>query len=158
MSLSLLGAGALLSASSVAFTTMKTIGGVYLLYLGVRALLSARAGTKSDQVAAVARQPESALRRFSKASTITMLNPKSILFFVAFVPQFINPARTFAPQAAILLVTFVMLAMLNAWVYMFFAGLLGRRLESQTAQPRIGVASGSVLLGAGALTLSLKRP
>ena len=115
MSLSLLGAGALLSASSAAFTTMKTIGGIYLIFLGIKAILAANKTAKNDGGVPSERRSESALLRFSKASTITMLNPKSILFFVAFVPQFINPTRSFVPQAAVLLFTFVILAMLNAW-------------------------------------------
>ena len=161
MSLSLLGAGALLNASSLAFTTMKTIGGLYLLYLGIKAIVStkkaAKEGAGNEDTLPLEPRSESALLRFSKASMITMLNPKSILFFVAFVPQFINTTHSFASQATVLLTTFVSLAMLNAWGYMFFAAALGHRLRSKAAQTNVGYASGGVLLGAGALTLALKR-
>jgi len=78
MSLSLLGAGALLKTSAAAFAIMKTIGGVYLLYLGFRAIREAR--ITGNAVTPQPTKPESALRRFSKTSTITMLNPKSILY------------------------------------------------------------------------------
>jgi threonine/homoserine/homoserine lactone efflux protein len=98
MGFSLLGAGALLSASSLAFTTMKTIGGVYLLYLGAKAIASAKKAAmqveQNEGDLPWGRPSESALLRFSKASTVTLLNPKSILFFVAFVPQFINAGQS----------------------------------------------------------------
>jgi len=155
MSLSLLGAGALLKTSAAAFAIMKTIGGVYLLYLGFRAIREAR--ITGNAVTPQPTKPESALRRFSKTSTITMLNPKSILFFVAFVPQFISPHAPFFTQSAILLATFVSLAMLNAWFYMSLAGVLSNRLQSRSAQKKVSYATGGVLLTAGTLTLALKR-
>jgi threonine/homoserine/homoserine lactone efflux protein len=92
-----------------------------------------------------------------KAATITVLNPKSILFFVAFVPQFVSSSAAFVPQAALLLVTFVCLAMLNAWTYMSLAGTLSARLQTPAAQRNVGYASGGVLLAAGGLTLALQR-
>lgn len=156
MTLSLMGAGALLRASSAAFTTMKTLGAFYLLYLGVRAILSARSNKERIEQVAVQR-PESALARFTKTSTITVLNPKSILFFVAFVPQFISPSSSFVPQAGLLLLTFVTLAMLNAWLYMSLAGVLSSRLRHPAAQRKVEYASGGVLLAAGAFTLAMKR-
>jgi threonine/homoserine/homoserine lactone efflux protein len=153
MTLSLLGAGALLRTSAAAFTVMKGVGGLYLVYLGVKALLGARVAT--DTV--LPTKPESALMRFSKVSTITMLNPKSILFFVAFVPQFISSQGVFVTQAGVLLVTFVLLAMGNAGMYMSLAERLSGHLESRAAQRKVSYATGGVLLAAGALTLALKR-
>jgi threonine/homoserine/homoserine lactone efflux protein len=155
MTLSLLGAGALLKTSAAAFTVMKTIGGVYLIYLGIKALRAAKTEHSEGINAPV--QAESAWMRFSKTSTITMLNPKSILFFVAFVPQFISSRGAFVPQAAMLLVTFVSLAMLNAWVYMSLAAVLSSRLQTRAAQRKVSYATGGVLLAAGTLTLALKR-
>ena len=157
MSLSLVGAGALLKASAAAFTVMKTIGGLYLVYLGIRAIWAANRSDQSLHVTKSSTTSESAMMRFGKASTITALNPKSILFFVAFVPQFITPQAGFARQAAILLATFVILAMVNAWVYMSLAGFLGLRLQTKTARKTVGYASGGVLLAAGSLTLALKQ-
>ncbi|WP_263382766.1 LysE family translocator [Granulicella arctica] len=157
MSLSLLGAGALLRTSAAAFTIMKTIGGAYLIYLGLRAIWDARNTHEPEAPSAAAAPAASAFVRFGKASTITMLNPKSILFFVAFVPQFISPQGRFFSQCAILLLTFVSLAMLNAWLYMSLAGVLNKRLQTRTAQKKVGYATGGVLFTAGTLTLALKR-
>jgi threonine/homoserine/homoserine lactone efflux protein len=157
MTLSLLGAGALLKTSAAAFTLMKTIGGLYLLYLGAKALRAARSRPAALAPGQAPTAPESPLLRFSKVSTITMLNPKSILFFVAFVPQFISPRAPFATQSATLLVTFVSLAMLNAWLYMSLAAVLSSRLQTPAAQQKISYATGGVLLAAGTLTLALRR-
>ena len=157
MTLSLGGAGALLEVSSTAFTVLKSLGAIYLLYLGVRAILTARNGKNKDLRFAPLAKPESGLARFLKTSTITMLNPKGILFFVAFVPQFISSKAAFVPQAGLLLATFVCLAMLNAWLYMSLAGILSSRLQTASAQRKVAYTSGGVLLAAGGLTLALRR-
>jgi threonine/homoserine/homoserine lactone efflux protein len=158
MTLSLLGAGALLKTSAVAFTVRKTIGGVYLVFLGVKAIRNARSQEERDSpVSIVPAKAECALSRFSKVSSITMLNPKSILFFVAFVPQFISAQAAFFTQSDTLLVTFVFLAMLNAWLYMSLAEVLSGRLQTRSAQRKVSYATGGVLFAAGALTLALKR-
>src|SRR6266702_2855376 len=76
MTLSLAGAGALLRASATAFTVMKTIGGVYLIYLGIKSILSARRDQGESTVEEKA--PRSGRARFVRAWAITVLNPKSI--------------------------------------------------------------------------------
>jgi threonine/homoserine/homoserine lactone efflux protein len=157
MTLSLLGAGALLKTSAAAFTIMKSIGGVYLIYLGIKAIHAARSSTEQSDTIPSRTHPEPALLRFSKVSTITMLNPKSILFFVAFVPQFISSNSALLPQSTILLITFVSLAMLNAWLYMSLAAVISSRLQTQSAQQKISYATGGVLFTAGTLTLALRQ-
>jgi threonine/homoserine/homoserine lactone efflux protein len=86
MSMSVLGIGALLIASATVFTVVKWIGAAYLVYLGIklfRAGGALRAEPKTDA--------SSALRMAAHAWLVTSLNPKSVLFFVAFFPQFIDP-------------------------------------------------------------------
>src|SRR5215469_16456788 len=85
--LSLLGLGALLATSAFWFMVIKWIGGLYLLYLGVKLL---RAGISPAEIAAPA-APRSRWRLFGNTWLVTALNPKGIVFFVAFLPQFINP-------------------------------------------------------------------
>lgn len=156
MSLCLMGAGALLRASATAFTVVKMLGAFYIMYLGVRGILSARQnGVGVGEVPI--RRPETALSRFTKASTITMLNPKYLFYFVVFVPRFLSSSSPLVPQAGMLLVTFVVLGMLNAWMYMSLAGVLGSRLRSPRARRNVDYASGGVLLAAGVVTLVLKR-
>jgi threonine/homoserine/homoserine lactone efflux protein len=109
MSLSLAGMGALLAASATAFTVLKWAGAAYLVWLGVRLWRA--------PVDAAAAPPLPARRAMREAYVVTALNPKSIVFFVAFVPQFLDPARAFLPQAAILVATFVGLAALKVDFY-----------------------------------------
>jgi threonine/homoserine/homoserine lactone efflux protein len=149
ITLSLAGLGALLAASSLAFTVLKWAGAAYLIWLGV-ALFRAPVGE-------AAAPPLSARRALRDAYVVTALNPKSIAFFVAFVPQFLDPARDFLPQAVILVVSFVTLAALNALFYALLAG----RMAGAVARPRIRRAfnrvGGSMLIGAGIATAAMRR-
>lgn len=146
-------AGALLAMSAAAFTALKLVGGGYLVYLGIRSILHARRIGAMD----VRIERRSAKRRFLSAWAVTALNPKSIVFFVAFVPQFISPHETFARQCAILLPTFVCLAAINAACYARIARFAAARLTGAAAQRRFGYGGGAALIGAGALTLGMSR-
>jgi threonine/homoserine/homoserine lactone efflux protein len=156
MAVSLAGAGALLAASATAFTVLKLIGGSYLVYLGINSILSARRLRDDAPEARIPVQQKSAGRRFLSAWTVTALNPKSIVFFVAFVPQFMSAEQTFLSQSAILLPTFVILAAANASMYALAAKLLAKRLTSVAAQRRFGYTGGAVMVGAGTLTLGMQ--
>jgi len=160
MAVSLAGAGALLAASAAAFTALKLIGGSYLVYLGIKSILSARRLQDDVQAdapeATIPVQQKSAGRRFLSAWTVTALNPKSIVFFVAFVPQFMSAEQTFLSQSVILLPTFVILAAANASMYALAAKLLAKRLTSVAAQRRFGYTGGAVMVGAGTLTLGMQ--
>ncbi|WP_426396505.1 LysE family translocator [Ralstonia sp. R-29] len=156
MAVSLAGAGALLAASATAFTALKLIGGSYLVYLGIKSILSARRLRDDAPESTIPVQQKSAGRRFLSAWTVTALNPKSIVFFVAFVPQFMSAEQTFLSQSAILLPTFVILAAANASMYALAAKLLAKRLTSVAAQRRFGYTGGAVMVGAGTLTLGMQ--
>jgi threonine/homoserine/homoserine lactone efflux protein len=97
------------------------------------------------------------LTRFSKAWAITVSNPKSILFFIAFVPQFMSAERSFLLQSGVLLATFTCLSILNSSAYSCVAGMVGGWFSTASAQRRVGYAGGCALISAGALTLALKR-
>jgi threonine/homoserine/homoserine lactone efflux protein len=151
---SLLGLGALLETSAFWFTAVKWVGGLYLLFLGIKLL---RAGASPAQVAAVA-APGSRWRLFANTYLVTALNPKGIVFFVAFLPQFLDPRASATRQLWILAVTFVVLATINATLYAVFAGTARRLLSSPRAQRRFNLAGGSLLSAAGLWTLLAKRP
>lgn len=151
--LSLLGLGALLAASAVWFTVIKWIGGLYLVYLGVRLL---RAGISPPEVAAPA-VPGSRWRLFANTYAVTALNPKGMIFFVAFLPQFLNPNADVGPQLWVLSVTFVALATLNAALYAVFAATARRMLASPRAQRRFHFTGGSLLTAAGLWALLARR-
>ncbi len=150
---SLLGLGALLAASLFWFTVIKVIGGMYLLYLGIR-LLRKDAGPAEffspDR-------PESTLKLFTNTYLVTTLNPKSIMFFIAFLPHFIDHTSRVAPQMWLLAATFVILATINSALYAVFAASARRLLSSSHAQRRFNLAGGSLLSIAGIWSLLAKR-
>lgn len=152
--LSLLGVGALLAASAFWFTVVKWIGGLYLIYLGVRLL---RAGATAGAAIATAAET-SRWRLFANTYLVTALNPKGIVFFVAFLPQFIQPAAPVAEQLWVLAATFVALATLNATLYAVFAGSARQLLASSRAQRAFHLTGGSLLTAAGIWALLARRP
>ncbi|MCR6479326.1 threonine/homoserine/homoserine lactone efflux protein [Variovorax boronicumulans] len=151
---SLLGLGALLATSAFWFTVVKWIGGLYLLYLGIRLM---RAGIMSTEMAAPA-APASRWKLFANTYLVTALNPKGIVFFVAFLPQFISPAADVTRQMWVLAVTFVAMAALNATLYAVFAGSARKLLSSPRAQRRFNLTGGSLLSAAGLWALMARRP
>ena len=86
---------------------------------------------------------------FAHAYAVTVLNPKSILFFVAFVPQFLVASRPFWPQVAVLEATFVTLAALNATAFALLASAARQTLCGRRLQRAVNRAGGSLLIGAG---------
>jgi len=151
---SLLGLGALLATSAFLFTVVKWIGGLYLLYLGIRLM---RAGIMSTEMAAPA-APASRWKLFANTYLVTALNPKGIVFFVAFLPQFISPAADVTRQMWVLAVTFVAMAALNATLYAVFAASARKLLSSPRAQRRFNLTGGSLLSAAGIWALMARRP
>ena len=154
MAVSLVGLGALLANSAFWFTAVKLAGGLYLLYLGLKQL---RAGL-SQVKPTISEKPGSRWRLFANTYLVTTLNPKGIIFFVAFLPQFIRSDTSVTQQPWVLAVTFVALAALNATLYAVFAGAAGRILTSPRAQRRFNLAGGSLLSIAGVWALLAKRP
>jgi threonine/homoserine/homoserine lactone efflux protein len=150
MTLSMLGLGALLATSATLFTILKWVGAAYLVYLGLRLW---RAGGTLD--AAPRTDAVSAAKMLGHAWLVTALNPKSITFFVAFLPAFLNPKADFLTQMVVFETTFLVLAFANAFGY----ALVAARARGFVANPRaIGVVNkvgGGLLIGAGAATVTL---
>ncbi len=151
---SLLGLGTLLAASAFWFTVVKTVGGLYLLWLGIRLL---RAGASAAEVARDV-PPASRWRLFANTWLVTALNPKGIVFFVAFLPQFTDPHAPATRQLWILAITFVVLATINATLYAFFATTAKRWLATCAARRAFHLAGGSLLSAAGLWALLARRP
>ena len=152
MTASMLGLGAVLAASALVFTALRWIGGAYLVYLGVK-LWRAPVGEAIDMEA-----PTTSLKRmFAHAYAVTALNPKGIVFFVAFVPQFLVASRPFLPQVVVLEATFVTLAILNTATYALLASAARRRLRQPRVRRLINRTGGTLLVGAGALAAGWRR-
>jgi threonine/homoserine/homoserine lactone efflux protein len=149
MTLSMLGLGALLATSATLFTILKWVGAAYLVYLGIRLW---RAGGTLD--AAPRTDAVSAAKMLGHAWLVTALNPKSITFFVAFLPAFLDPQADFLTQMVVFETTFLVLAFANAFGY----ALVAARARGFVANPRaIGVVNkvgGGLLIGAGAATVT----
>lgn len=153
MTLSLLGLGALLSASAALFTVLKWIGVVYLFYLGLKLW---RADPSDDAPSSIA-WASSGRKLFKSAFVVTALNPKSIAFFVAFLPQFVSLQEPSLTQLVILEATFVSLAGINAALYAIFAGRLRDQMQSLKVRRWFNRCGAGALMGAGALTAAIER-
>lgn len=148
----LVGLGALVMASATLFTVLKWVGAVYLVYLGVKLL---RAPPARMDLSAPDEKP--ARNVFWHAAAVTALNPKSIPFFIAFVPQFMSTDSAFAPQAAILTATFVGLAAVNALAYALLADKLRRQIRRPSVLTWMNRMGAGVLITMGLLTTRLSR-
>lgn len=152
--LSIAGLGALLLASSFWFVVIKWIGGAYLIILGLRMLRAAR----QPATLSAATPADSLPRLFANTYLVTALNPKGIVFFIAFLPQFIDPHGDYAAQLAILGTTFVTLAAFNAAGYAYFAGTARQLLASPRLQRGFNLCGGGLLTAAGLWALLAKKP
>ena len=154
LAFSLLGLGTLLAASATLFTLVKWLGGLYLLFLGVKLLLS---GMRAGELA-MPSAPVGLRNVFFNTYLVTALNPKGIVFFVAFLPQFIDPHSDATRQMWLLASTFVVLAIANAFFYAFFASFARRILSTSRAQRAFSLLGGGLLCSAGVWALLAKRP
>ena len=169
MSVSIAGLGALLLSSALLFQIVKWGGALYLLYLGYRLFKS----TASSSLSTEQHKPEQHLRArhltsqhlttgqsFKAAALITALNPKSIAFFISFVPQFIDVRGELllspALQALILIATFVFLGFINALLYGFLTDNLHQRMTTPLIARWLTRLSGGILMGLG-LTMALYK-
>jgi threonine/homoserine/homoserine lactone efflux protein len=139
-----IGVSALLASSAVAFSVVKYAGAAYLIYIGIRKLL------EGDQPAAETGAREGRKRLYWQGVMVNSLNPKTALFFLAFLPQFVDPDRgAVAPQVLALGVLFIVIAMLSDSTYALVAGSVRGWLgERRRALARV---SGCSYVGLGVL-------
>jgi len=146
MTASMLGLGALLMTSASLFIALKWVGAAYLIWLGVGLL---RAAPTTPDIEA---DPVAARSVFSHAFLVTALNPKSIAFFVAFAPQFVDPGLAYLPQITVMIATFVGLATLNIFVYALAASHLRTHIRRPSTLRWLNRAGGASLISMGAAT------
>ena len=151
MTLSLLGLGALLAASALLFTIFKWAGAAYLVWLG---LALWRAGARLEVQGRKDEAP--AFGMLGHAWLVTALNPKSITFFIAFLPQFIDPTVGFWNQMLIFEATFLGLAFANAIGYGLIASRARGLVQNQRAIGIFNRVGGSLLIGAGLAAASVR--
>ncbi len=153
MTASMLGLGALLATSAAVFTVLKWIGAAYLICLGIKLWRAPVAQARDDAMPVEVRRT----RMFLHAYAVTALNPKSIVFFVAFLPQFLDTAAPAMPQMAIFEATFIVMAALNALLYGLMASAARRTIRKPAVQRVVNRTGGSFLIGAGLLAVALRK-
>ncbi|MEX3981622.1 LysE family translocator [Paraburkholderia sp. EG287A] len=152
MTASMLGLGVILAASATLFSVLKWIGAAYLIYLGVK-LWRAPVGVGDAPDTSETRTG----RIFAHAYAVTALNPKSIIFFVAFVPQFIDPHLAMTPQIVVFEATFIVLATLNALAYALLAAAARQVVRSPRVQRAVNRTGGTLLIGAGLFAAAWRK-
>lgn len=143
-----LGISAILMSSALAFEVVKYLGAAYLIYIGVRRLMTP---VQSQDVSVTS---ERKLRRiFSQGAVVAVLNPKTALFFLAFLPQFVEPARgQVALQTLMLGLIFAGIAIITDSCYALLAGTAGGWLKSSTWYGRFQrYFAGGTFIGLGLL-------
>lgn len=151
MTLSMLGVGAILATSATVFTALKWAGAAYLIYLGIKLF---RAGGTLDVEPKT--DAASTMKMVAHAWLVTALNPKSITFFVAFLPQFLDKHGDFFTQMLIFETTFLVLAFLNAAGYALIASRARNLVKSPRAIGLFNKTGGTLLIGAGVATATLR--
>ena len=152
---SALGVSAIVARSAVAFELLRTVGVIYLIYLGVRSLQHA----ESDDEPRNQLKGQSGWRNFVDGVVIDLFNPKPALFFLAFLPQFVEPSKATAYEQSLWLgLIFIMLALITGGLYAIAAGLLADRIgRSPRSRSRIRWANGLVYLSLGVLAAAWKN-
>jgi threonine/homoserine/homoserine lactone efflux protein len=146
-----LGLSAILASSAVAFSVVKWLGAAYLVWLGLRRIFGRDEGDDDVTV-----EPARLSRIYSQGVIVNTLNPKTALFFLAFLPQFVDPARGAAwVQILLLGATFVTLALCSDGLYAVLSGTAGgwlrRKMKSADFKRRQRYVSGGVLIALGAV-------
>ena len=147
MILSFIGVGLLLQTVTIAFQFLKWIGAAYLIWLGIRMWRSA---SESMELSAITdKKVWHAI--MANAFVITALNPKSIVFFLAFLPQFINSKKPFITQSLILGSTFLVLAIISVLFYSLLASFTGQQMQLSLIHRWTNRIGGCLLIGAGGM-------
>jgi threonine/homoserine/homoserine lactone efflux protein len=145
------GVSALIASSAAAFTVVKYAGAAYLIFLGLRKLL----GREPDEPEMIG-APASTTRLFTHGVVVNVLNPKTALFFLAFLPQFVDPtAGPVAPQMLVLGLTLVSLGVLSDGTYALLAAGAGNHLRNRRRLERL---SGGVFVGLGLVATLAGEP
>jgi threonine/homoserine/homoserine lactone efflux protein len=153
MTVSLLGAGVVLAASATLFTILKYFGAAYLIWLGIKLWRSEAHLTEVPN----AKQGVSRKSMFWNSWMVTTLNPKGIVFFVAFVPQFVDVSQKTLPQFIILEATFLVLAFTNILLWALLASKLRDRFKRPRTLQLANRTGAAFLIGAGLVTATIRR-
>jgi threonine/homoserine/homoserine lactone efflux protein len=144
-----MGLSAILLSSALAFDIVKYLGAAYLIFIGIRTLMTPEKTADEQQA-----EPASLRRVFSQGVIVNVLNPKTALFFFAFLPQFVDSAQGAVPLQMLLLgVVFIALGIMTDSSYALLAGIFGNWLKSSKTFARVQrYVAGTIYIGLGVTT------
>jgi threonine/homoserine/homoserine lactone efflux protein len=143
------GLAALFAVSSLAFSIVKYAGAAYLVWLGVQAIRTRTA----EQASGAVPPPQPLGRIFRDGFLVALLNPKTAVFFAAFLPQFMDPQAAHVAQSVALGALFVLIAAVSDTVYALAAAWVAQALARATSARRLGrYLTGGAFIGLGVLT------
>jgi threonine/homoserine/homoserine lactone efflux protein len=156
--LALAGVGAVIYSSAVAFTVMKWLGAIYLIYLGIRQwIFASKHGSSNGNMGRQKLCASDSRHGFFVGYVTTMLNPKIIGFFIAFLPQFLVSGYSWAIQLGILGATFLSIVFAIMATYALLAGRIRGLIYRTGVRRALDRAAGTALIGAGVITATLRR-
>jgi threonine/homoserine/homoserine lactone efflux protein len=162
--LSSLGLGAVLAASDTAFWVLKLLGGAYLIYLGIKTFRSPvssfdmpTASNLSDATDGASASGKSMRKLYVQGLLVGGSNPKALLFFAAFFPQFVDASQAWAPQFAILALTFVAFEFTTLSLCTLFAARIAPWLRQAGRARVFNRVSGSLFAAMGCLLLAARK-
>ena len=152
ISVSLLGAGAVLLASAQIFTVLKVCGAVYLIYLGIRLWRSVPEVAEAMNV-----RPTANKSLFWPAFGVAVLNPKALIFYIAFLPQFVVPSAQAWSQFLLLGTTFTVIAILAAFISVLIGSALRSGVRSVRTLVLLNRGGASAMITSGIFTAFAAR-
>ncbi|MFC4223211.1 LysE family transporter [Lysinibacter cavernae] len=148
------GVGVLVTSSPPLLTGIRYAGAAYLAYLGIRLIVTKTKATTDDGATTISNSTGSAFGMLRRGLWVNLLNPKAIVFFLAFIPQFIRPDEPLLPQYALLTVTVVCVDVLVMWGFFASAAKPFRRYVSTPRGQRVlNIVFGSLFLAVAVLLL-----
>ena len=147
------GLAALLEVSALAFTAVKIVGAIYLVYLGIKLWRDGNAiSLPSHAVPIMGRR-----KLFGQALLVSVTNPKALILLAALIPPFIDRSQPLLPQAAAMAVTYAGMCFLNHLMLAFASGKVRRFLSSQKRMLAVRRVLGSMFIGFGAALAAASR-
>jgi threonine/homoserine/homoserine lactone efflux protein len=139
------GLSALLVSSAVAFSAVKVVGAAYLIFLGIQRLIG-----RGNGGGTLSTGSRNLSRIFRQGIVVNVLNPKTALFFFAFLPQFVDPSHSAAPQIAVLGLLWIVIGLMSDGLYAVLSGTVGAAVRRRAGFARVQrVITGLVLIGLG---------
>ncbi|MBE5103433.1 LysE family translocator [Priestia aryabhattai] len=152
----IVGLSAIIAKSALLFSIFKYIGAVYLIYLGIKSLWTLRNKNTTETIEPIAKSKYKNESSFKQGFLTNLLNPKIAVFFLTFLPQFVNPeSHTFMPFL-ILGITYIVLTIVWYLFYIYLLNRISSFMKKPKTQKVIEGITGTILIGFG-IKLALEK-